>query len=90
MLDTLSKGASYDLTRDISSEDMAGLAKVAMAGYYHTLAVRGDNNPEKAKDLGYLDARELYPELQTLSWKGYVRELVDGKVKAPYSERQSS
>ncbi|CRK24748.1 hypothetical protein BN1723_013376 [Verticillium longisporum] len=43
--------------------------ETGMAQYFYTLAVRGDNTPENAKYLGYLDARELYPDLQPRSWK---------------------
>ena len=73
-----------------SGEGLVTAFKVVARQYVRSWGIRGDNTPEKAKELGYLDARELYPELQTLSWKGYVRELVDGKVRAPYSERKSS
>jgi hypothetical protein len=62
-------------------------SEAAMAHYYYTLAVRGDNIPEKARYLGYLDARELYPDLQRRPWKEYVEDLVAGKLASPYSGR---
>ncbi|KAM0324906.1 hypothetical protein ACHAQA_007872 [Verticillium albo-atrum] len=43
--------------------------KQAMAQYHHSLGVRGDNAPERARYLGYLDARELYPDMRPRGWK---------------------
>jgi hypothetical protein len=53
--------------------------------YDYSKYVRKDNTPEKAKELGYLDARELYPELKPRSFKEFVGDLLDGKVGRPYS-----
>lgn len=60
----------------------------AMAQYYYSLAIRGDNTPENARSLGYLDAQDLYPDMQPRRWKDYVKDLVAGKLTSPYSERQ--
>ncbi|CZR63605.1 related to Isoflavone reductase homolog P3 [Phialocephala subalpina] len=51
--------------------------------------VRRDNTPENAKSLGYLDARELYPDLKPKSFKEFVGDLVDGKVQRPYAKGMS-
>jgi hypothetical protein len=51
-----------------------------MAEYYYTMAVRGDNTPENARYLGYLDAEELYPDMQPRRWKDYVEDLIAGQV----------
>lgn len=44
------------------------------------MAVRGDNTPENARYLGYLDAEELYPDMQPRRWKDYVEDLIAGQV----------
>lgn len=43
--------------------------------------VRCDNTLENAKYLGYLNARELYPDFEPLSFKDFVKEVLDGKGK---------
>ncbi|KAL1595777.1 hypothetical protein SLS60_009466 [Paraconiothyrium brasiliense] len=46
--------------------------------------IRGYGTLEYAKYLGYLDARELYPDIQPIRFETYVDELVAGKAKRPY------
>jgi len=48
--------------------------------YSYSMFVRGDNSPEYAKYLGYLDARDLYPDFVPRSFEAFARELVDGKA----------
>jgi hypothetical protein len=55
--------------------------------YLYSKYVRGDNTPEHAKYLGYLDARELYPDIKPRSFKSFFEELVAGKVQKPYAHR---
>ncbi|KAH7409047.1 isoflavone reductase family protein [Cadophora sp. MPI-SDFR-AT-0126] len=60
---------------------------VMSAQYSYSKYVRGDNTPEYAKYLGYLDARELYPDFKPTTFKEFVVELLDGKVPRPYANR---
>jgi hypothetical protein len=46
--------------------------------------VRGDNTPANAAYLGYLNARELYPEFKPKGFEEFARELLDGKLSKPY------
>lgn len=55
------------------------------AQYAHSKYVRQDNQPKVAKELGYLDARELYPDLTPISFREFLGELLDGKIEKPYS-----
>ncbi|KAH7016467.1 uncharacterized protein B0I36DRAFT_436131 [Microdochium trichocladiopsis] len=55
------------------------LADKGMAEYKYSYAVRGDNTPEHAKYLGYLDATELYPDVKIKTVEDYAREVLDGK-----------
>jgi hypothetical protein len=52
--------------------------------YRYSMYVHSDNDLEYAKYLGYLDARELYPDLVLLSFDTYAKELLDGKAAAIY------
>ncbi|KAJ7468775.1 hypothetical protein FB451DRAFT_1352398 [Mycena latifolia] len=52
--------------------------------YIYSKYVRGDNTPAYAAYLGYIDARELYPDFQPRSFKDFVGELLEGKVVRPY------
>lgn len=84
MLDTMEKHKHLKLEAE---GNMKERMELGMAQYYYSLAVRGDNAPEKAKYLGYLDARELNPDVQPRSWRMYLKEVKAGIVKAPYTER---
>ncbi|KAJ7687134.1 hypothetical protein B0H17DRAFT_939633 [Mycena rosella] len=52
--------------------------------YIYSKYVRGDNTPEYAAYLGYLDARELYPDFRPRSFKDFIAELLEGKAVKPY------
>lgn len=56
-----------------------------MVQYAHSTYVRQDNQPKVAKQLGYLDARELYPDLKPISFREFLAELLDGKIEKPYA-----
>ncbi|TGO26390.1 hypothetical protein BPAE_0060g00050 [Botrytis paeoniae] len=57
------------------------------AQYNYSKYVRQDNTPEYARYLGYLDARELYPDFTPKSFRDFLVELLDGKMVRPYSSR---
>jgi hypothetical protein len=52
--------------------------------YRYSMYVRGDNDPAYAKYLGYLDARELYPEFVPRRFEAYAKELLEGNAVAVY------
>lgn len=52
--------------------------------YWYSMGVRGDNTPEYARYLGYLDGKELYPDFEPISFEIYCQELLDGKGTGPY------
>ena len=56
------------------------------AEYNASKYIRKDNTPEMAKYLGYLDARELYPDFEPIAFERFVDELVEGKGERPYEE----
>lgn len=55
------------------------------AEYLNSWGVRGDNTPEHARYLGYLDGKELYPDMKLISFETYVTELLEGKGKKVYA-----
>ncbi|KAJ7214931.1 hypothetical protein GGX14DRAFT_609778 [Mycena pura] len=55
--------------------------------YNYSKYVRGDNTPAYAAYLGYLDAQELYPNVQPRNFRAFVAEVLDGKAEKPYKGR---
>ncbi|KAL6401179.1 isoflavone reductase family protein [Ilyonectria robusta] len=47
-------------------------------------AIRGDNTPEYAGYLGYLDGKELYPDFEYVKFEDYVKAALNGTVKGVY------
>ncbi|GCB21187.1 isoflavone reductase homolog P3 [Aspergillus awamori] len=58
---------------------------VFIAQYEHSKYVREDNSPGYAAYLGYLDARELYPDFQPTSFRDFSAEVLAGKGRKVYS-----
>ncbi|GKU21424.1 isoflavone reductase family protein [Fusarium langsethiae] len=58
--------------------DMSLQLKLAMTGYLYTWGICGYNAPEYAKYLGYLDAKELYPDVECTSIQEFTREVIEG------------
>ncbi|KAI1495899.1 NAD(P)-binding protein [Biscogniauxia marginata] len=54
------------------------------AQYAHSMHVRGDNTPENAEYLGYISARELYPDLEYTWFADFADELVAGTARRVY------
>lgn len=52
--------------------------------YAYSKFGRGDNSPEYAKYLGYLDAKDLYPDFVPRPIEAYLKELLDGKAVEMY------
>jgi hypothetical protein len=66
--------------------DTAIFMSVTVAEYGVSKYVRGDNTPENAEYLGYIDARKLYPDFKPISFESFLRELADGRGARPYPE----
>ncbi|TPX14208.1 uncharacterized protein E0L32_000602 [Thyridium curvatum] len=56
--------------------------------YQYSWGIRGDNTLEHAKYLGYLDAKELYPDLKPRKFKDYVQAVVDGTAPKVWEASQ--
>lgn len=51
------------------------------------MGVRGDNTPEIAEFLGYLDCKKLYPDFEAITFEACCREILEGKAATPYENR---
>lgn len=47
-------------------------------------AIRGDNTPEYAGYLGYLDGKELYPDFEYVKFEDYVKAALNGTAQGVY------
>ena len=54
------------------------------------MGLRGDNTPEYARYLGYLDATELYPDMKVTTPTAYCEQLLSGKATTIYQRLQSA
>ncbi|KAL2681188.1 hypothetical protein Neosp_008795 [[Neocosmospora] mangrovei] len=71
------------------SDDPMALNKLWILQYLRSCGIRGDNNPEYARYLGYLDAKELYPDFKGNTLEKYFQEVLDGKAKGVYKKRKA-
>ncbi|KAH7029738.1 uncharacterized protein B0I36DRAFT_364224 [Microdochium trichocladiopsis] len=55
---------------------------LTLLDYQRSWGARGDNTPENAKYLGFLSARELYPEFKPVSLERFVREALEAGATA--------
>jgi hypothetical protein len=55
--------------------------------YLYSWGLRGDNEPGYAKYLGYLDAKELYPDFEPIPFENYLKEVLAGKATGIYTDR---
>ncbi|KAK7184037.1 hypothetical protein DPSP01_001321 [Paraphaeosphaeria sporulosa] len=66
--------------------NMLAWLKMNSGQYDRSKWIRADGTLENAKYLGYLDAKELYPDLKPVNFEAFLDELVEGKVTRPYEE----
>ena len=57
---------------------------LAAAQHAITKYVRGDNTPENAEYLGYVDAKKLLPDFKFKTYAEFVDDLMAGTVSKPY------
>jgi hypothetical protein len=71
---------------DTEPENVRNRIMIYTAQYAYSKYVRKDNTPEYASYLGYLDARELYPDFKPKTFREFVVDLLDGRVVRPYAK----
>lgn len=70
-----------------NSNDPRDTFKLWSMQYLHSFDIRGDNTPEYAKYLGYIDATELYPDLKRTSLESFFKEVLSGTATAAYAQK---
>jgi hypothetical protein len=60
------------------------IAMLAMAQYTHSIFVRGDNTRAKAKALGALDTRDLYPDMPLQKMADFAEKWYKNPTPFPY------
>ncbi|KAM5384529.1 hypothetical protein ACJZ2D_001274 [Fusarium nematophilum] len=70
------------------SPDSVEFIGLSQLQYWHSCGVRGDNTPENAQYLGYLLAKDLYPDFTGTPLETYAKEVLDGKGKRVYEHLQ--
>ena len=55
------------------AEDPNNVFKLYANEYEYSVSILGENTLENAKKLGYLDARELYPDIPVYSVEVYAK-----------------
>lgn len=78
--------AEADATLKDSPEDFVARAQKVLAQYNLSWGIRGENTPEYAKYLGYLDGKKLYPDVKFTSFESYLEEVLSGKAQGVYDE----
>lgn len=58
-----------------------------LAEYQLSWGIRGDNNPEYAKYLGYHTTQDLYPDFQPTDFREYLESVIRGSAKGVYTDR---
>ena len=48
--------------------------------------VSGDNTPEKARELGYVTSNELWPEMEFVRYRNFLRDVVEGRGEPVYED----
>lgn len=74
---------------DADPSDRAAMLQVIGSQYWISLGIRGDNNPEYAKYLGYVTSKELYPDFKARTFEDFVQEVVDGKATRAYQDQEA-
>ena len=81
------RDAAREALKASASFDPMKWMTVFVLEYEVSKYVREDNTPENAKYLGYLDAKELYPDFKPVSFKSFLTELFAGQGVKPYQGR---
>lgn len=69
--------------------DSATLHSQLLAEHRLSWGVRGDNNPDYARYLGYISSKELYPDFEPVDFRGYLKSVVEGEAKNVYIDDRS-
>ncbi|KAJ7174384.1 isoflavone reductase family protein [Mycena filopes] len=82
----IAKRAEHAAAHKADPDNFLSWLQLVQQDYNYNKFVRGDNTPEYAKYLGYLDTKELYPEFRPRRFVEFARELLDGKAEKMYPD----
>jgi hypothetical protein len=80
----LANVASSKADAEAEPDNLAHKYRMVGSEYANTKYLREDNTPEMAEYLGYISARDLWPEFVYKSFGTFVDELVEGKGERIY------
>jgi hypothetical protein len=63
-------------------DDTQGQYMTIVNQYYNSYGIRGDNTPEIADYLGYMSAKDLYPDFKGDSMSDIIKRALEGPGKA--------
>ncbi|KAL7945200.1 hypothetical protein V8C42DRAFT_72867 [Trichoderma barbatum] len=66
---------------ELRNSPVANNFSLGILEYLHTQGICGYNTPDYARYLGYLNGKELYPDLELNTLKGFFQEVLDGKIQ---------
>ncbi|KAF4446119.1 hypothetical protein F53441_10208 [Fusarium austroafricanum] len=75
---------------DVPPPESFNYFEIVKYQYFNSFGLRGDNTPEYARYLGYLDATELYPDMKVTTPKAYCEQLLSGKATTIYQRLASA
>ncbi|KAJ9144968.1 Isoflavone reductase [Pleurostoma richardsiae] len=81
--------AQQKMAQQEGQKSLADYSNLWTLEYRYSWGIRGDNIPERARYLGYLDCRELYPDLKWTRLDDYVTEVLDGKARRVFARRSA-
>lgn len=71
---------------DENPKDFRARGQKVLAQYCLSWGIRGENTPEYAKYLGYLDGKKLYPDIKFTSFETYLQEVLGGTAQGVYED----
>jgi hypothetical protein len=80
--------ATAQAAYDQGDKSLPFIFGLAVPQYLYCEWFRQDNLPERANYLGYLSTKDLYPDFEAIKYVDYVQEVVDGKGKSIYANRE--
>ncbi|PLB43351.1 NAD(P)-binding protein [Aspergillus steynii IBT 23096] len=69
-------------------KDGDALSTFTVSQLFRSWGIRGENTPEYAAYLGYLNGKDLYPDFEFTKFEDYVKEVLEGKVKGVYQTKK--
>lgn len=79
----------HDVEAMNPAPDTVDFVTLAQLEYWYSCGIRGDNTPENAKYLGYLLAKDLYPDIIGVTLEAYTHEVLEWRGRRVYEHLMS-